>query len=137
MTTEAEILAASKEFYAALNRAINGNAATVKDIWSQSATATAMHPIGGREDGPDAIYQSFVKFAEISSDGQVQLDDQFIQVTDDMAYELGVENGQFSLAGQQVTVASRVTNIYRREAGAWRIVHHHSDVSPAMIAALA
>ena len=61
----------------------------------------------------------------------------FIQVAEDMAYGLGVEKGQFSLAERQVAVASRVTNIYRREAGAWKIVHHHSDGSPAMIAALA
>ncbi|HYU19986.1 MAG TPA: nuclear transport factor 2 family protein [Chloroflexota bacterium] len=26
----------------------------------------------------------------------------------------------------------RVTNIYRREGGEWKMVHHHTDVSPAM-----
>ena len=62
--------------------------------------------------------------------------DQFIQVAEDAAYELGVERGQFSLAGQQVTADARVTNIYRREAGAWKIVHHHTDVSTAMIEVL-
>ena len=30
----------------------------------------------------------------------------------------------------------RVTNIYRREAGAWKIVHHHTDISPAMLETL-
>ena len=27
----------------------------------------------------------------------------------------------------------RVTNIYRRESGAWKIVHHHTDIAQAMI----
>ena len=41
--------------------------------------------------------------------GEVKLSDQFIQVAGDMAYELGVERGQFTLAGQQVTIDHRVT----------------------------
>jgi ketosteroid isomerase-like protein len=38
-----------------------------------------------------------------------------------------------SLAGQQVSIDHRVTNIYRRESGTWKIVHHHADVSQAML----
>jgi ketosteroid isomerase-like protein len=26
----------------------------------------------------------------------------------------------------------RVTNIYHREAGSWKMVHHHTDLSPEM-----
>jgi ketosteroid isomerase-like protein len=29
-----------------------------------------------------------------------------------------------------------VTNIYRRESGEWKLVHHHSDISVAMTDAL-
>jgi ketosteroid isomerase-like protein len=50
-----------------------------------------------------------------------------------MAYELGVERGHISLAGEKVAIDQRVTNVYRRESGAWKIVHHHSDMSPAML----
>ena len=31
------------------------------------------------------------------------------------------------------TIALRVTNISRKEAGAWKVVHHHPDVYPAMV----
>jgi len=37
------------------------------------------------------------------------------------------------LAGQPVTGDCRVTNIYRRESGAWKIVHHHTDTAQSMI----
>ena len=50
-----------------------------------------------------------------------------------MAYELGTEKGQFKLAGKQVTIEHRVTNIYRCVAGEWKIVHHHGDISPPML----
>jgi hypothetical protein len=44
-----------------------------------------------------------------------------------------VENAGFNIAGQKVTDQVRVTNIYQKEDGTWKIVHHHSDISPAMV----
>ena len=58
--------------------------------------------------------------------------DQLIHVAGDVAYEVGFEHGQLMLAGQQVTIEHRVTNIYQREAGAWKMIHHHTDTSPTM-----
>src|ERR1700730_10237549 len=136
MTTENEVRAASENFYSALNRMLNGDAGPLGDIWSHSANVTTMHPIGGREVGGDQVRESWEKVAQLTTQGQVRLRDQFIQVAGDAAYELGVEHGQFTLAGQPVTGESRVTNIYRRESGAWKIVHHHTDIAQSMIDAL-
>ena len=58
--------------------------------------------------------------------------DQMVQVSGDMAYELGVERGRCRLGGEEVRIDQRVTNIYRRETGAWKIVHHHTYLSGAM-----
>jgi ketosteroid isomerase-like protein len=96
-----------------------------------------MHPIGGRQVGWQQVGDSFDQVAQIASKGHVKLDDQFIQVNGDLAYELGVERGEATLAGQHVPFNHRVTNIYRREGGTWKIVHHHTDLSPAMLELLA
>ena len=133
MSAEAEVRHASSQFYAALNRMLNGDAGSLADIWSHGATVTTMHPIGGREVGWDQVRNSWEQVAQISSAGQVRLDDQIIQMAGDMAYEIGLERGQATLAGQQVTIDHRVTNIYRQESGAWKIVHHHTDVASAML----
>jgi ketosteroid isomerase-like protein len=133
MSTEDEVRKASKQLYAALNRMLNGDAAPLADIWSHSAAVTTMHPIGGRQVGWDKVRESWEQLARIATGGQAKLRDQIIQVAGDVAYELGIEHGQAKLAGQQVTIEHRVTNIYRREAGGWKIVHHHTDVSPAML----
>jgi ketosteroid isomerase-like protein len=133
MSTEDEVRKASEQFYAALNRMVNGDALPLADIWSQGAGVTTMHPIGGREVGWDKVRASFAQVAEIASEGRIRLDDQLIRVTGDLAYELGFERGQAKFAGQQVSLDHRVTNIYRREAGSWKMVHHHTDVSPAML----
>jgi ketosteroid isomerase-like protein len=111
----------------------NGDASPLADIWSHSATVTTMHPIGGRDVGWDKVRESFEQVAQIASDGRITLEDQLIQVAGDVGYELGIEQGQANLAGQQVSIEHRVTNIYRREAGGWKIVHHHTDISPGML----
>jgi ketosteroid isomerase-like protein len=133
MSTENEVRKASEQFYAALNRMINGDAGPLADIWSHSEAVTTMHPIGGRQVGWDEVGGSWEQVAQLASDGQVKLNDQLIQVSGDMAYEVGTEQGQAKLAGEEIAIEHRVTNIYRREAGGWKIVHHHTDVSPAML----
>ncbi len=136
MTAEDEVRAASEEFYAALNRMLAGDAGSLSDIWSHSSTVTTMHPIGGREIGWQQVRESFERVARKSTGGQVELTDQLIRIAGDVAYELGVEHAQFSIAGEPLSLNSRVTNIYHRQAGAWKIVHHHGDKSPGIFEAL-
>ena len=133
MSTEDDVRKASEQFYTALNRMIEGDSSLLSGVWAHGATVTTMHPIGGRQVGWDKVLDSFQQVAGIASAGQVKLEDQIIHVIGDLAYELGVERGQATFAGQQVTLDHRVTNVYRREAGRWKIVHHHTDVSPAML----
>ncbi len=128
-----EVRKASVQFYAALNSMVNGNAGPLAAIWSHSTAVTTMHPIGGREVGWNAVKGSFEQVAKLASDGKVELKDQLIRVNGNMAYEVGIEYGQFKLAGHEVNVENRVTNIYQREGKAWKIVHHHVDISPAMV----
>ena len=133
---ESEVREASDRFYAAMNRMVNGDSHPLKDIWSHDATVTAMHPIGGRMIGWDQVRQSFDDVGGIASDGRVRLTEQIVHVAGDLAYEVGVERGQAKFSGKQVPIEFRVTNIYRREKGTWKIVHHHTDFSPALVEAV-
>lgn len=132
MSTQDEVRRASARFYDALNRLLKGDTTGLIDVWSHSEAATTMHPIGGRQVGWDEVRQSWEQIAPLASAGQVELDDQVIEVVGDAAYEVGLERGQMELAGERITLDHRVTNIYRREAGQWKVVLHHTDVSPAM-----
>jgi len=129
---EAEVRTASERFYAALNRMANGDDSLIAATWSQSPSATAMHPVGGRNNGWNQVRESFHQFALAASAAQIRLDDQLILVSGDLAYELGVERGSLNLGGQPVAIDGRVTNIYRREPGGWKLIHHHADPSQAM-----
>jgi ketosteroid isomerase-like protein len=49
----------------------------------------------------------------------------------DLAYTLGYERFSFSMDGGPVEpITLRVTHVYRREGGEWKIVHRHADVPP-------
>jgi len=133
MSTEDEVRNASNQFYAALNKMVNGSSQSLSDIWSHNPAVTTMHPIGGRQVGWKDVWATWDQTAQVASEGQVKLEDQYIRVIGDMAYEIGVENAGFRIAGQKVTDHVRVTNIYQKEGGTWKIVHHHSDLSPAMV----
>ena len=137
MSSEEEVREASKQFYTALTQMANGDASLMAASWSHGPEVTALHPIDGRDIGWEAVQPSFERFAQIATDGSIELKDQVIRVEGNVAYELGVEQGECKLAGHPVTLKHRVTNIYRREGGAWRMIHHHSDTSPAMLDVLA
>ena len=132
MSAESEVRKASEQFYAALNRMLSGDAGPLSEVWSHGSAVTTMHPIGGREVGWDKVRGAWEQVAKLASGGRVGLKDQLIHLVGDAAYEIGVEHGQFTLAGQQVTAEHRVTNIYQREGGVWKVIHHHTDPSPAM-----
>jgi ketosteroid isomerase-like protein len=136
MSTEDEVRGASAQFYSALNGMMDGDATRLADVWSHSETVTTMHPIGGEQVGWPAVRESFAQVAVLASGGHVELADQIIRTGEDLAYELGIERGQAKLAGETVPIEQRVTNVYRREAGQWKIVHHHTDISPAMLGIL-
>jgi ketosteroid isomerase-like protein len=132
MSAEDEVRAAAERFYTALNAVVNGDAGPMVEVWSRPADATTMHPIGGRQVGWEQVWGSWQQVAKIASGGSVRLGDRLLRVVSDAAYELGTEQVDATLAGQPIRRAVRVTNIYRREAGAWRLVHHHADAAPEL-----
>jgi len=132
MTTKREIREVSTQFYAALKRMLNGDARTLSDVWSHRSFVTAMHPLGGRQVGWAEVRKTWEQIAQRSSEGKVELKDQLIRLAGEVAYEVGVEHVEAKVGGQKVTAKIRVTNVYQREGGAWKITHHHTDMSPAM-----
>ena len=136
MSTEDDARAATEQFYAALNQMANGDASGMAQIWEHSADVTVQHPIGGQSVGWDDIADSWQNVASIASEGQIERRDQRLRVLGEVALETGVEHVSFKLGGHPVTTQMRVTNIYRRTADGWKIIHHHTDPSPEMQDAL-
>jgi ketosteroid isomerase-like protein len=134
MSAVDEVRATSDRFYAALNAMTGGDPASFDDVWSHDDSVTVLQPMGGRADGWEAVRESFAGVAGVASSGNVEIVDRTIVAGTDLAYETGTERGWAVLAGERVTLEHRVTNVYRLEDGQWRMIHHHTDVSPAILA---
>jgi ketosteroid isomerase-like protein len=109
----------------------------MEQIWSHGSDVSAMHPFGGRMLGWEEVRASWEQAAQAFSGGHVALGEMVVvPISEDGAYTLGTEHGQGSIGEQTVGIDWRVTNIYRREAGGWKIVHHHTDFSKEVAQAL-
>ena len=49
----------------------------------------------------------------------------------DLAYTVGYERNKVQVEGSPRVYTLRVTHVYRREEGRWRIVHRHDDYPPS------
>jgi ketosteroid isomerase-like protein len=50
-----------------------------------------------------------------------------VGVEGDLAYTVGHEHTQASVDGEPRTYSLRVTQVYRREGGDWKVAHRHAD----------
>jgi ketosteroid isomerase-like protein len=129
MATQDDVRAVSDRFYSGLSRM---DVAALPEIWSHSDDVTTMHPMGGEQVGWEEVRTSFEQAAGSMTDSQVSLLDQRIYVGTDLAYETGIERGSAKLAGEPIEFEQRVTNVYRLEDGRWKMIHHHTDISPGL-----
>ena len=63
MSANDEVSKASTQFYAALDRMLNGDARSLSDIWLHGPSVTTMHPIGGRQVGWDEVREEWEQVA--------------------------------------------------------------------------
>ena len=132
MAAADDIRRASDQFYAALNRLLAGDPGAMPAVWSHDRDVTTMHPLGGRETGWEEVRTGWERAAKAFSGGRVAVKDLRVVAGADLAYTVGTEAGEGTVGGQRVRLEHRVTNVYRRENGTWAMVHHHTDLAPAL-----
>lgn len=127
-----EVRQASDQFYATLNRALTGEITDdMLDVFSHADDVTAMHPMGGRQVGWPEVRGSFEMGASAASGGSVKVSDLHITMLgNDAACTTGTEVASATVGGRTLSMSMRCTNVYRREHGAWKLVHHHVDLMP-------
>jgi ketosteroid isomerase-like protein len=136
MTVEDEVRQTSEQFYASLNRLINADPGPMMEVWSHRSDVSTMNPRGRVNVGWEEVRAGWERATQSMSDGQVSVEDLIVvPLADDVAYTLGREHGQVKVGGEPVIIDWRVTTIYRREHGEWKVVHNHTDVSQTMVEA--
>jgi hypothetical protein len=136
MHPENEILQAETRLNDALTTLLHGDAAPLKALLSRRDNATAFLGWGGHERGWDALDARWdwatARFTAMRAAGRQLLGRQVehlsIVVGADLGYATSLERSTFSTPnGPPDEQRLRITHIYRREDGAWKLVHRHVD----------
>lgn len=129
---------ASDQVYLMMNRGINGEISEeMLDIFSHADDVSVMHPMGGRQLGWPEVRASYEMAASVASGGTIEVKDLVITMLgEDAAYTTGTEVASVTIGDSPVSMSVRCTNIFRRENGIWKVVHHHADLVPNVPSAL-
>jgi len=105
----------------------DGDAAPRRALWSRNEPVSVLgawrNAYGQRE-----IDELFTALSGSFSDCKSYvLELQAYDVLGDMAYSAGLEHTSASVDGQPRTYTLRATQVYRREAGEWKVAHRHGD----------
>ena len=119
------------QFEEGLTAFVNGQHDLWKDLVSHSDAATIMGGWGAYEKGWDEVGPRYdwaaARFVE--SGAKVEVEYLTKLVSGDMAYTVAIERSNALIIGQDkpAPLALRVTHIYMKEDGAWKLMHRHAD----------
>jgi uncharacterized protein (TIGR02246 family) len=115
---------------AALDQIARGDASGYAALYSRRADITVANPFGGVGRGWNEVMEQVERAASYYRDGKVTRFDIITKtLTPELAYTVTIEGIDTKLAGGSdvVPLAVRVTSVYHREDGDWKLVHRHAD----------
>lgn len=118
------------EYHRAGLEMTNANPEVYKDLYSRGDDVTLANPFGPPARGWSEVSATLDRAAKNYRDGEVVgFENVSTVITSDLAYTLEVESYRARVGGvADITpVALRVTTVFRREDGAWKVVHRHAD----------
>jgi ketosteroid isomerase-like protein len=127
---EASVRAAIGQLHAAMAKVANGDVSAIKSLYSHTADATSFYGWGGYEKGWDAVSNRWDWAGAQFKGGTVRHENISTVITSEMFFVTDVETFENQRVADVETIAgwsNRVTHIFRREAGEWRLVHRHAN----------
>lgn len=119
-----------KEYHRAGREITNGNPEVYKRLYSRRDDVTLANPFGPPVRGWSEVSATLDRAAENYRDGEVVgFKNVSTGIGSDLAYTVEVESYRARVGGaEEITpVAVRVTTVFCREEGVWRVVHRHAD----------
>ncbi|MDQ2870772.1 MAG: nuclear transport factor 2 family protein [Acidobacteriota bacterium] len=125
---ETAVAAANLAFYRALEAR---ELSAIDLVWSHSETASCIHPGWHRLDGWREIRRSWENIFESSRPWTVTCEDVRIVISGEMAWVSCVEVIRpFGSTRPDAAARMQATNLFAREDGDWKMIHHHASASP-------
>jgi len=119
-----------EQYHQALGEFMKGDHEPAKQLFSERDDVTLGNPFGPFARGWTQVVETMKRAASNYRDGEAGGFDRISKsVGPDLAYIVEVERLRSKVGGREevAPLSLRVTTIFRREDGRWRIVHRHAD----------
>jgi ketosteroid isomerase-like protein len=106
-----------------------------KKLFSRGDDATLANPLGRTARGWSEVEKTMEYAASRYREGEpIRYERVSEYATADLAYVVEFERSRVKVGGadEMSPISLRVTTIFRREDGAWKIVHRHADALAAL-----
>ncbi len=123
----------SRRQHGAEEALVRGDVGPRIQMWSHNDPVSLFAAVGPSKTGWDELSPTFHSVASRLSGGHdVAYEITAFDVSADMAWTAGFSRFTVSIDGGPLArYTLRVTHVYRREAGEWKVVHEHSNFEPA------
>jgi ketosteroid isomerase-like protein len=127
---EPELVEMIERYHQAIDAFLLGDTRPQKRLFSRRDDATLANPLGPPARGWEQVEAVLDRAAASVREGEPSRYERVSEYsTPDLAYILEIERARAKFGGSdEVRAASlRVTTIFRREDGEWKILHRHAD----------
>lgn len=106
-----------------------GDAGSAKLQWSHADDVTMCGGFGAYEKGWEQVSARLDWAAAAFHGGHSTIEMLAMGASGDLAYAVWIDRGQVRVAGREELspMVLRITQIYRREEGMWKVIHRHGD----------
>jgi ketosteroid isomerase-like protein len=126
----ASVQAAIGRLHAAMAKVANGDVSAIKSLYSHTDDSTSFYGWGGYEKGWDAVSRRWDWAGSQFKGGSVKHENISTVITPEMFFVTDIETywdqSVVNVEGK-TGWSNRVTHVFRREAGEWRLVHRHAN----------
>jgi ketosteroid isomerase-like protein len=127
--SERDFDAAIEAYREALQSFVRGDPKDVLSHYSQRDDVTLANPLGPPRRGSVEVGRAAEEAAANFQSGSVEFEEVSRYATPDLGYVVQLERSDVQMVGSQDVRRSslRVTMVFRREEGGWKVAHRHAD----------
>ena len=120
-----------KQRTAAAQAYVSGDPGPLSELTAKTSDATFFGPRGGHTHGAAEVAARYQRDAKAFAAGsETELEILHMGASDGIGYWVGHQRANARMQGQDqpVPMSLRITEIFRREGDAWKLIHRHADM---------